>query len=437
MARRKPLPQALPVAIESLDEELRGVAHTTVGEVTREVRLRNALPGETVVGRVLKRRRGLWLGNAQDPEVGAAARREAACEVFPRCGGCALQHLSGQDQLNHKENELRAALSGHAVQPRRWLPPGKGPQFGYRRKARVGVRVVGDQVFVGFREAFASRVVDMHACPALDPRLSALIGPLRAVVARLSVCRAVPQIELAAGDARVAVVLRHLEPLQAEDVEHLASFAASRNVDLYTQAGGYDTVQPLPGRPAALLSYSLPDFGLSLQFAAAEFTQVNPHINQMLVRQAVDALCGYQVVADLFCGIGNFSLALARRGASVHGFEASASSIARARDNAARNSVVGEFEVYDLYGEAAGELPLPQGTEALLLDPPRSGAGPHLQRWLAPTVQAVAYVSCNPVTFAADAQVLQDAGFVLEYAGVFDMFPQTLHVETLGVFRRT
>ncbi len=439
MARRKPLPADLPVQVERLDDEGLGIGRVQTGEVVREVRLRNALPGEAVQARILKRRRGTWFGNAQPAEAAMHVdRRATACAVFPRCGGCALQHMPAHLQLERKTAALADLLAEHGVRAARWRAPITGPQFGYRRKARLGVRVVGDQVFLGFREAFASRVVDMTSCPALDVRLSALIAPLRAVVAALSVRRAVPQIEVAAGDEAVALVLRHLEPLTQEDVVRLAALARQHGVAVYTQAGGYDTVTPLPGHPAHLLSYALPEFGLNVQFSPVEFTQVNAAINRSLVRHGTAPLRSCGLVADLFCGIGNFSLALARTGVEVCGLEASASAILRAEANARRNGMAGRarFEVSDLYGDGAVDLRLPQNTDGLLLDPPRSGAGPHLGRWLTPQIGVVSYVSCNPRTFAQDARLLQDAGFALTEVGVFDMFPQTAHVETLGVFHR-
>ncbi len=439
MARRKPLPAALEVTVEDLDADLCGMGEVQQGETTRQVRLRNALPGEQVVARMLKRRRGIWYGNAAVPEASAPQRREAACEVFPRCGGCALQHMSGEVQLSHKERQLAAFLEAEAVVPAAWRPAITGPQFGYRRKARLGVRMVGEQVFVGFRESFASRVVDMQSCPALDPRLSALIVPLRDMLVLLSVSRVVPQIEVAAGDLRVAVVIRHLQPLTADDEQILLAFAGRTGADVYTQSGGYETVQPLPGKEAHLLSYGLPEFGLDLEFSAVEFTQVNMHINRALVRHASSGLKGCRRVADLFCGLGNFSSVLARRGARVWGIEASEAAIARADANARRNGIQNRvtFAVGDLYGEEAAELPVPDDLDGLLLDPPRSGAGPHLASWLKPSIRKIAYVSCNPATFATDARVLQDAGFSLAEVGVFDMFPQTTHVETLGVFVRS
>ncbi len=438
MARRKPLPDALPVIVSHLDADHYGTAEVQQGEVVRNVHLRNALPGEQVTARILKRRRGRWYGNAVTVEQAAEHRRDAVCAVFPRCGGCALQHVQAQTQLSEKEAVLASALQEEQVAAQRWRGAITGPQYGYRRKARLGVRAVSEQVFVGFREAFASRVVDMHGCPTLDARLSAMIEPLRDTIALLSVARSIPQIEVAAGDQDTAIAIRHLEPLTTADIGLLEQLAAMLRADVYTQSGGYETVQPLPGRPARLLSYGLPEFGLNIQFSAVEFTQVNAEINQRLVRHAIAGLEGCERVADLFCGIGNFALALARRGKRVWGLEASPLAIQRAAANANRNGVAGDstFAVADLYTEASAVLPLPQDVDGMLLDPPRSGAGPHLAAWLQPSLRRVSYVSCNPLSFAADARVLQDAGFVLEEVGVFDMFPQTTHVETLGVFRR-
>ncbi len=435
MARRKP-PREVEVDVETLGGD--GYGGARVGE--RALRVKNGLPGERVVAKVLKRRRGEWLSEAVTVLGPAAAQRIVpACPAFPRCGGCALQHLDYHAQLELKEAELLRALEENGVVPEKVLPATCGPRFGYRTKARFGVRVVGGEVLVGFRESFSNRVGRMDRCPVLVPSLSGLLPPLKALIAGLSRPDRVPQVEVAAGDDARAVILRHLDPLTDPDRRSIRGFSETHRVRCYTQAGGYETLLPAsaPSR-TRLLGYANPDYGLHLLFEPVDFTQVNLQMNRKLVRAAVSALAvppGQQVL-DLFCGIGNFSLALAAAGARVKGLEASASAIERARMNSLRNGLGRwcEFAVQDLYD---ADSQLTGQASYLLLDPPRSGAGPNLAAWAgAGNLRRVAYVSCSPASFAADAAVLQEAGFVLEQVGIFDMFPNTAHVETLGVFQK-
>ncbi len=431
MARR--VPREVRVHIDTLNDQGLGE-----GEVeARTVVARNALPGEEVNVRVLKRRAGVWRGEAQTPERPSAWRRTPACDAYPRCGGCSLQHVDYAVQLAHKEQRLRAALDAAGVQPMRFRVPVSGPQFHYRYKARLGVRAVGGGVLAGFREGFSSRVARMDDCKTLALPFARMLPALKDTIARLSEPGRIPQVELAAGDCEFAVVVRHLTPLEPGDEALLGDFGRRTGMRVYLQPGGYETVAPLVAEPT-YLSYTNPEFGLCFQFLPMDFTQVNPWINRALVRSAALALAPRRgaVVVDLFCGIGNFSLALARQGVRVLGLEASEGAVARARHNAALNGLSrwAEFAPADLYDARCPELP---AAEYLLLDPPRSGAGPNLSRWIGdPRLERIVYVSCNPRTFASDAAILREGGFELEEAGMFDMFPHTAHVEALGLFRR-
>ncbi|MEZ5558357.1 MAG: 23S rRNA (uracil(1939)-C(5))-methyltransferase RlmD [Pseudomonadales bacterium] len=405
----------------------------------RPVALRNALPGERVHGRILRRRGGVWYGDAQQQDGGASERVIPPCPAFPRCGGCSLQHLDYGAQLALKQQRLLDALAEHSLVPERVRAPVSGPRFHYRFKARLGVRFVAGEPLVGFREAFSNRVARMSDCKTLALPLATLLPELQQTLAALSVPDRVPQVELAAGDRSQTLVLRHLDPLSASDLRRLEALSRATGVGVYLQSGGPETIAGLSRTSGAqYLNYVNADYGLSFDFLATDFTQVNPYVNRLLVRAAVLALAPVRGAAaiDLFCGIGNFSLALAASGASVLGVEAAPAAVVRARHNAARNGLSGAlgFDVADLYAEQAVDLPEAQ---LLLLDPPRSGAGPNLMRWMA-TVrpERVAYVSCNPATFAADARILRDAGFALREVGIFDMFPHTAHVETLGLFVR-
>ncbi len=434
MARRRA--REIDVVIETLDTD--GLGSATYED--REVRVRNALPGESVHARVLKRRRGTWYAQADSPEVGALDRQTPPpCAFFPRCGGCALQHLAYDAQLNHKEGRLLHVLEQAGVRPQKVRRPVAGPRLHYRYKARLGCRLLGSELLVGFRESFSSRVARMDSCQTLALPFARNLPLLQEALAGLEQPHLVPQVELAAGDTDFAYVVRHLQPLTEADRVRLLCFARNSGGRLYLQPEGYDSVHPLdPGDASDYLAYSNLDFGLRYQFRPTDFTQVNPHMNRSLVRSAVLGLDPPPgaTVADLFCGIGNFSLALARLGARVHGYEAASASIERAQLNASLNGLSNQaqFRVVDLY-HAEGEL-LPE-VEFLLLDPPRSGAGPNLRQWASwPRLERIAYVSCSPDTFAEDARVLQQTGFELKEVGIYDMFPHTAHVETLGVFQR-
>jgi len=370
------------------------------------------------------------------------------CDFFPRCGGCALQHMNYEAQLKLKEHGLLDELKQAAVPFETLRAPVGSPQYGYRRKARLGVRALENMLLVGFREAFGGRIVKMTQCMALAPPFDGLFPKLAALISELSIPSAVPQIETAVGDNQAALVIRHLEPLTAKDARLLGEFQTRHNVTVYTQAEGYDSVTPLRA-DAALLNYSQSEFGLNLEFSVTDFIQVNAAINDALVRAVAGALKptsgakGKLHIADMFCGIGNFSLPLARCGHKVSGWEAASDAIDRAKSNAIRNglSQQTEFKVADLYGQPGDkklktEVARIGGVDALVLDPPRSGAGPALASWLGERVQKVVYVSCNPKTFATDAIVLGQHNFKLTDVGIYDMFPHTAHVETLGVFER-
>lgn len=438
---RKRFPPTMDLHIESLDPE--GVGLAQFGE--KRARVKGALPGEQLVARTVGKRKGAALTVAEQVTANSSPlRTKAPCSFFPRCGGCALQHMDYAAQLAHKQAGLLDELATQGVDFTTLHEAVASPQFGYRRKARLGVRRLHEMQLVGFREAFGGRIVKMNRCLALTPPFDGLFAPLSTLISQLSIPAAIPQVETAVGDTDAALVLRHLEPLNVADARKLGEFEQQHNLWVYTQSGGYDSVQPL-SEEAPLLNYSLTDFGVNLEFSVTDFVQVNGYINAALVRAVGAALQPGpdKRIGDLFCGIGNFSLPMARSGAQIRGWEAADAAIRRATQNAIRNGLESNtrFEVADLYnlpGDKNQTLPVAdvRDLDALVLDPPRSGAGPALPTWLAPTVAEIAYVSCNPTTFASDARVLLDNGFVLEEVGIYDMFPHTAHVETLGIFRR-
>jgi 23S rRNA (uracil1939-C5)-methyltransferase len=364
------------------------------------------------------------------------------CAHFDVCGGCALQHLDSGAQLQLKQQRLRDTLERVAqLAPARWLPAIASPPWGYRRRARLGVRYVWqkERSLVGFRERSSNRVANIERCEVLAPPLDALILPLSALITQLSIHAQLPQIEVAISDAAVALVLRVLAAPSESDLVSLREFELRHGVHFYLQSGGIDTVRVLT-EPAPRLYYALPQAQLEIEFLPTDFIQVNAAVNRALVSQAAQLLqlSADSSVLDLYCGLGNFSLALARAARQVVGVEADAGLVERARGNARRNGITNaQFFSADLTADlsAAGAAPwLGQRYSHVLLDPPRAGALamlPHIAR-LAP--ERLLYVACDPDSMARDIGLLvQRHGFELLAAGVVDMFPHTAHVESLAV----
>jgi 23S rRNA (uracil1939-C5)-methyltransferase len=361
------------------------------------------------------------------------------CAHFDICGGCALQHLGSAAQLRLKEQRLRDTLGRLGqVAPERWLPAIASPPWGYRRRARLGVRYVHrkQRALVGFRERRSHLIANLTRCEVLAPPLDALILPLSALVTQLSIREQLPQIEVAIGDDAVALVLRVLAAPSPQDLASLRDFELLHAVRFYLQPGGIDSVQALT-EPAQGLFYALPEAALSIEFLPTDFIQVNAAVNRSLVTAAARLLelsCDSSVL-DLYCGLGNFSLALARRAHSVVGVEGDAGLVARARGNARLNGIGNaDFFHADLTADLSAALWLARRYSHVLLDPPRAGALallPHIAR-LAP--ERLLYVACDPDTLARDVGLLvQQHGFKLLAAGVVDMFPHTAHVESLAL----
>ncbi|MGH2928231.1 MAG: 23S rRNA (uracil(1939)-C(5))-methyltransferase RlmD, partial [Solirubrobacteraceae bacterium] len=366
---------------------------------------------------------------------------------FGVCGGCALQHLAPEAQLALKEKELRDNLERVArVECRNWLPPLRGPVWGYRRRARLGAKYVPKKgkVVVGFRERLAPYVADLTHCDVLAAPVGTLIQPLAQVLGTLDIRQHVPQIEVAVADGATALVLRVLRAPGEEDRGRLREFAARHRLRLYLQPGGLDSVEELTsgGSEGASLSYALAEFDLTLEFAATDFVQVNGAVNRALVSRAVELLkpASEARVLDLYCGLGNFTLALARSAGSVVGVEGEAGLVERARRNASRNGL-GKVQFH------AADLSRPQELQPgwlhgpythVLLDPPRVGAAPHLLAAIARLApRLLLYISCHPGSLARDLGLLvHEHGFTLQSAGVVDMFPHTAHVESMALLER-
>jgi 23S rRNA (uracil1939-C5)-methyltransferase len=399
-----------------------------------------ALPGESV--RFRRTRHHRQYDEAQLLEIlePSPTRVAPRCAHFGVCGGCALQHLAPEAQLEAKQTELRDNLERVGrVSPREWLPPLRGPVWNYRRRARLGSKFVTkkDRVVVGFRERLAPYVAEVRRCEVLAQPLDGLVEPLALLLNGLAVRQRIPQIEVAVADNVVALVLRVLEPPPAGDLEQLRAFAAAHSVRFYLQEGGLDTVRPLESE-ALPLYYALPRFDLKLEFTPTDFIQINAQVNEALVSRAVDMLelTPDSSVLDLFCGIGNFTLALARQAGGVVGVEGEQGLVERARHNARRNDIPNaQFHVADLSRAPEVTVPwLKASYTHVLLDPPRAGAAAvlgcisHLQP------RRVLYISCHPGSLARDLGTLvHEHGMRLVAAGVLDMFPHTTHVESLAL----
>jgi 23S rRNA (uracil1939-C5)-methyltransferase len=444
MSRKRTSAEPQAARIDSLTHEGRGVARVQ----GKAVFIDGALPGEEVLFRLARRHGRFDEGVVTEVLVASPERVPPGCPHFSLCGGCSLQYLAVEGQLAHKQRVMLEQLEHIGkVQPETVLPPVTGSPWGYRRRARLGVKYVSKKgaVLVGFREKASGLLADLSRCDTLHPAMGLLLPDLRALVGSLSVSRAIPQIEVAVGDDAAALVFRHLEPLSAEDVQILRQFAQARSLQIYLQPQGPESVAPLWPQPARL-SYRLADHGVELFFQPTDFVQVNAEVNRKMVHLALQLLelSPEDRVLDLFCGLGNFTLPMARQAACVVGVEGDAKQVLQARENAAHNDIVNvEFHVADLLNaEPPDAAWLRAGFSPefskILLDPPRTGAEPVVRQAKRIGAERLVYVSCNPATLARDAgELVHGQGYHLAAAGVIDMFPHTGHVETVALFTTT
>lgn len=452
MARRRyrfaHLPRVVKVlptfeyTIESLDMEGRGIAH---GEDGKVVFIEGGLPFERVVAEVTREKSSYAQARVTEVLKPSPNRVTPKCAAFGKCGGCAMQHISPTAQISAKQRVLEDNLQRIGqVKPETILRPIAGPTWGYRYRARLSVRNVHKKssVMVGFREKSGSYIADMTACEVLPPHISKLLPELRALIAAMSISDHLPQIEVAVGQDRSVLVFRHLMPLSKNDQQLFREFGDVHDIDIWLQPKGPETVYPF--HPAvSQLYYDLPEFGIRMPYRPTDFTQVNFHINRVLVTRAVRLLdiAPTERVADFFCGLGNFTLPLATRAAYVIGIEGSEQLNERALENAVANHLSHKtaFSCRNLFEVTADELRGLGKLDKYLIDPPRDGADAlckalaELNRDEKPT--RMVYVSCNPATLARDANTLvNQAGYRLVSAGVVNMFPHTAHVESMAVF---
>ncbi len=428
-----------PVIIESIDHEGRGIAHAD-GKV---IFIEGALTGERVTYSTYRKK-----NNYEQAQVGQILKQsfmrvQPKCAHFGVCGGCSMQHLEVSAQVAVKQRVLEDNLQRIGrVKPEVMLPPIYGQAWGYRERARLSVRHVlkKGKTLVGFREKAGRYVADMQHCEILTPKIAGLLPLLGELNEKFTARDILPQIEVAVGEHVDVLVLRILQALTPSDEELIKQFADTHKVQFWTQTKGPETVVPFYPLDAPPLSYSLPEFGITMPFAPSEFTQVNSDMNRLMVSRAMRLLAPQagERIADFFCGLGNFTLPIARSGAQVLGIEGSEALVKRARQNAAYNNLAGntEYRAMNLFEMDEAALASLGEFDKWLVDPPRDGAIELMKSINDGTApRRIVYVSCSPSTLARDAEVLvHEKGYTLKAAGVMNMFPQTSHVESIAVF---
>ena len=438
--KRRVLPSAtVRASIESLTHDGRGIARVD----GKPVFIHGTLPGEDVSFLYTDIRRDYAEGKVETLHSTASGRVEPRCPSYGVCGGCSFQHVADEAQIEFKQALLVEQFRRIAkIEEVPLIPPLTGPSWGYRHKARLGVKHVAKKgrVLVGFRERSSPFVADLEFCPVLHPKVGERLHELSDLIGGLSIRDRLPQIEVAVGDDRVALVFRILEDMTEEDRQRLTDFGQGFDFDIYVQRHGPDSVTPVyPDQPEHL-AYALPAEGVEFRFKPTDFTQVNIEINRKMVSRVMELLDPQpgERILDLFCGIGNFTLPLATRAGQVVGVEGGREAVERANENAASaglNNV--EFHVADLTQSLDGRAWAEGHYDKVLLDPSRAGAEEVLAgipRWGA---SRIVYVSCNPATLARDAGILvHEYGYRLVKAGVMDMFPQTAHVESIALFEK-
>ncbi len=435
---RTKLHREFEIEIQDLSHDGRGVGR----HEGKAVFVTGALAGETVRAKQFGRNRNFDEAVTLDVLLASPDRVPPRCAHFGVCAGCVLQHLAESKQIQAKQRVLTENLAriGH-VEPGRVLAPLVDAAWGYRRKGRFSVRYVEKKgrVVVGFREIDARFVAELAHCHTIVPALGERIADLAALVDSLDARRTIPQIEFIAGDGPVALVFRHMEPLGADDLQRLTGFAQDNGFAVFLQPGGVESVKPLWPEQVEL-AFAIPEYGITMAFRPLDFIQVNAGLNQTMIARAIELLDPQPTdrVLDLFAGLGNFTLPLARKAGQVVGIEGDAGLVARARENASRNGLGNaEFHAADLAKDLSGEIWMQQGFDKLLLDPPRAGAAEVLAQLPLKGIRRIVYVSCHPASLARDAGFLvRERGYTLKAVGAMDMFPQTAHVESIALFEK-
>jgi 23S rRNA (uracil1939-C5)-methyltransferase len=439
-SRKKKLPETpVKVTIESLAHDGRGVAHVD-GKV---VFIDEALPGEELTFIYTDSRRDYAEGRVDELYVKAEERVEPECSHFGRCGGCSFQHVKDEAQIKIKQGLLKEQFSRIAKVeiPQIWEPL-TGPHWGYRRKARMGVKYVAKKgrVLVGFRERRNPFLAEIESCKVMHPIVGEKLMDLSEMIGGLTIKDKIPQIEVAIGEDDCVLAFRVLEPPTVEDKQRMRDFGHQHGISLCLQSKGPDTIVPIDGEPEVIPTYGLPDQQIEFKFKPAMFTQVNYEINKKMVSRVIEALSLNENdrVLDLFCGLGNFTLPMATKAGHVVGVEGDLPLVNHAKENAKLNGLENvDFYVADLTKDLGNQPWAKQKFNKVMLDPSRAGAADvlhNLKHW---NPEQIMYVSCNPSTLARDAGILvNELGYKLVKAGVMDMFPQTGHVESIALFEK-
>ena len=435
--RRKVKPKVYEISIESLSNEGRGISHYD----DKIIFTRGALPGERVIASRSLSRAKYEEADVVDILESSPDRIEPKCDVYGVCGGCSFQHLSSKNQINAKQSWLKSAFMGQAkIEPKKWLQPLQVESWGYRRKARLGVRYVAkkEKVLVGFRERKSSFITVMSRCEVLHPSLGDNLELLGECIGKLSIKVHVPQIEVAIAELDTILILRHLEPMTKEDESILKEYGDKLAITWYIQSGGLETIKPLI--EPVNLTYSITDHNIEMSFLPNDFTQVNFALNQKMINLAIELLVlnSEDEVIDLFCGLGNFTLPISRYVKRIVGIEGDSGLVERAKENAKMNGASNaSFYKANLFEDVSGfEWFRGLQYNKALIDPARTGAIEIVELLPKLGVERLVYVSCNPATLARDTARLVELGFSLMSAGVMDMFPQTAHVESIALFIR-
>ncbi|MGE3320465.1 MAG: 23S rRNA (uracil(1939)-C(5))-methyltransferase RlmD [Candidatus Berkiella sp.] len=426
------------VSVTGLSHDGRGVARVN----DKVVFVFGALPGETVRAQLTKSHSRFLEATTVEVLEPSKSRVKPACEHFASCGGCSLQHMGSSEQVTQKQAWLAEQLLHQGkVTPESWLPPLLAEPLGYRQKARLAVRYVPQKqsLLVGFREQGNNKIAIIESCQTLDKRVGHNIRPLRDMIDSLVAREAIAQIEVASSQDEVALIFRHLQPLGDSDLQKLIHFCQTQHFSLYLQPDNYQSVHKVwPADGKEYLTYTLASQQLTFAFHPTDFTQVNEQMNQKMINQALALLepKSDDHILDLFCGLGNFSLPFAQRAAKVVGVEGSVQAVTRAKENAKRNGLTNtEFYTYNLEEDVKSQAFAKDPYHKIILDPPRSGAQKIAEDMAHFAPKQILYVSCNSATFVRDAAILvHQHGYKLASVGVMDMFPQTAHIETMGLF---
>jgi len=437
MVHRKNLPQdPVELSITQLSHDGRGIARYQ----DKIAFVFNALPGETVKAKWLVRKNRYNEAYATEIITANPQRQQPICQYFGTCGGCQLQHLKPLAQIEFKQQNLADQLKHHHISPSKWLPPLTATVNNYRQKARLGVRYVlkKEALLVGFREQNNNKIAILNRCEILDERVGNNLERIKHVIASLEIMKEIPQIEVATTKEQVALIVRHMVELPEGDKQKLISFCQQHNYILYCQPGGIESVHKLwPLDERFYLTYRLEDQNLCFDFHPCDFTQVNAQINQQMINAALEQLNPNQndTILDLFSGLGNFSLPFAQKAKAVIGVEGAATMTQRASMNAEKNNIHNaKFYTANLENDFSTLAWAKNSFNKIILDPPRSGAKKVIENIKQFSAEAILYVSCNPATFVRDAVDLLKQGYQLHSVRVMDMFAQTAHVETMGLF---